>query len=117
MAERHGYWTLLAETEHGCICLCACGRAQLITRVRMEGGRRCSRSCTGAPLSERAPAAPYRLYSWTVLDPSQTGPTYTCRCRCGAVKEVRKTYLLSGHSRSCRSCAARANGFQPRWGL
>jgi hypothetical protein len=109
MPERHGYWTLLAETAHGCLCLCACGELRLLTRARMEAGRPCSASCTGAALPERTPAAPYRLYRWTVLDPSQTGSAYTCRCDCGTVKDVRKAYLLSGHSRSCQPCAARRN--------
>lgn len=44
---------------------------------------------------------------WTVLAPSEKPHYYTCRCECGAVKDVYDSSLRLGKSRSCLSCANR----------
>lgn len=43
------------------------------------------------------------IYSWTVL---QLLPKryYSCKCKCGNISEIRAHDLLSGKSKSCRSC-------------
>lgn len=48
-----------------------------------------------------------RFGKWTVLAPSEKPYYYTCRCDCGAVKDVYGSSLRLGKSRSCLSCSSR----------
>lgn len=49
--------------------------------------------------------------AWTILSPvEQPGEAmYSCRCRCGKIKNVRGQNLLRGHSKSC-GCSRRGAG-------
>lgn len=48
-----------------------------------------------------------RFGKWTVLAPSEKPYYYTCRCECGAIKDVYGSSLRLGKSRSCQSCSGR----------
>jgi hypothetical protein len=45
---------------------------------------------------------------WTVVrrvENYKTNINYECRCSCGALSNVRRTYLINGRSTKCRTCA------------
>lgn len=112
------------EGHHSYRCICDCGRETVVERNHIITGHTKSCGCIKKEVIDGEEIVGQRFGTLTVVEylgiyaPSDgTKPLsmHKCICDCGNIVNVRRSALISGHTRSCGNCNAphieQADGF------
>ena len=104
VGQTFGEWTIIEELGSGkVLCRCSCGTVKVNSKYNVINGRTKSCGCISSKLKSQAnfqDLTGKTFNEWTVLK-ELGNDTVLCRCSCGAVKEVQKSTIKDGRSKSC----------------
>ena len=112
VGEKYGRWLVLSIARNNAgrkiaLCRCECGLEKNVIAYELARGR--STQCRKCSHDKFKIIKEYN--GWTVLKEvsvdHQGNKKVLCRCKCGKKFEVFAGAVLSGHSKACRSCAAK----------
>lgn len=111
VGQKYSQWEIIKEIpkvgkHRKVLCKCDCGfeGAVFMTSLRSGKSKRCP-GCAGVVKQEIS--LNQRFGSWVIikeLEVPSDNRKFTCKCDCGAVREVFLTNLTSSASLQCKSC-------------
>lgn len=104
VGQTFGEWTIIEELGSGkVLCRCSCGTVKVNSKYNVINGRTKSCGCISSKLKSQAnfqDLTGKTFNEWTVLK-ELGNDKVLCRCSCGVVKEVTKSAIKDGRSKSC----------------
>lgn len=116
--QQIGDWLVLTRTEsrgnNGCVkylCRCKCSREVLVKRYALSAGvsSRCDKCSRNLARLSALQLVGKRFDNWLVVSVSNNRTSsgnilYVCRCDCGIQKELVRSLLEKGKTKSCFDC-------------